>query len=226
MENPIEINSGHSHDLGSQVRRGSVKRLALANPALVLPLSSDTAMDIFPQLLHKWSKMVFWLYYSEFPSRHSYSVTFWEVSNMESGLTQCQAEIWSATMSLWAHVPGARGSKSGYGVGEWHSEWQVPLWRFPHGELQNGWLVRGNPTKMDDDWGVPLFQETSICANATKTYNLKLFQLWNAKLNPSWWEGSPNSQRHPRDIARRSNLFMVTPQILLVKSTCFMLKSH
>ena len=37
-----------------------------------------------------------------------------------------------------------------------------PIWEFPEmGIPQNGWFIVENPIKMDD-WGIPLFQETSI----------------------------------------------------------------
>ena len=41
------------------------------------------------------------------------------------------------------------------------------------GVPQNGWFVREHPTRMDDDWGVPRFEEeTSICKNETHTVQL------------------------------------------------------
>ena len=32
-----------------------------------------------------------------------------------------------------------------------------------YGAPQNGWFIMENTIKMDDDWGTPMTQETSMC---------------------------------------------------------------
>ena len=39
----------------------------------------------------------------------------------------------------------------------------VCIWRFPKIRVpKNGWFIEKNPIEMDDDLGIPLFQETTI----------------------------------------------------------------
>ena len=40
------------------------------------------------------------------------------------------------------------------------SGFQLPIWSFPKMLLPpNGWFIRENPSKMDDDWGCPHFRK-------------------------------------------------------------------
>ena len=63
---------------------------------------------------------------------------------------------------------------------------QMGIWRFPEmGVPQDGWLIRENSIKMDD-WGVPLFQETTIWSSFTIIYPSYIHHISIIRVQMEW----------------------------------------